>query len=139
MTHQDEALRLLKPEKAVFLITVEDDGRPDARAMAVVKTEGLKTIWMITGKQSDKYRQLSRNSGCMLYATDMEDDQNYLELRMWGKIELLDDPESRQKAWLDAYLHYFPGGQNDPDMIVLRFTADSGRLQTQTGRETLTF
>ena len=137
MSKQEEALRLLRPEKAVFLITVGEDGRPDARAMAVVKTEGLKTIWMITGKQSDKFRQLNKNSESMLYATDLEDNQNYMELRMWGRMELLDDLESRRKAWLDDYLHYFPGGQEDPDMIVLKFTVESGRLQTQTGREAL--
>ena len=139
MSKQQEAQRLLVPEKAVFLVTIGEDGRPDTRAMAVVETEGLKTIWMMTGKSSDKYRQLLKNPNCMLYATEMEDDANYLELRLWGRMELLDDAASRARAWRDQYLHYFPAGQGDPGLVVLKFTADTGVLQTLGGKEKVSF
>lgn len=105
--------------------------------MAPVKADGLQTIWMLTSKQSDKYRELTRDSECMLYATDLEDTTNYLELRLWGRMELLDDAASRALAWRDEYVCYFPGGRDDPGLVVLKFTTDRGTLQTQAGKEKL--
>lgn len=137
MSKQDDAKRLLTPEKPTFLITFGEGGRLDARAMAVVEAEGLKTIWMMTGKSSDKFRQLSENQNCLLYATDLEDSQDYLELRLWGRMELLDDAETRTRVWRDDYGCYFPEGKNDPNLVVLKFTTESGVMQTQSGKEKL--
>ncbi len=133
-----EAERLLAPMKTAILVTIGEDGRPDARAMALVRAEGLATIWMATGKNSDKYRQLRRNPECLVYATDQEDTENYLELRLWGKMELPDDAESRARVWRDEYLRYFPGGKDDPNLAVLKFAATSGALQTQAGKKKVT-
>jgi len=135
MNKQQEAQRLLAQDKAIFLVTVGKDGRPDARAMAAVKTEGLKTIWMMTGKCSQKYQELLKNQECLIYATDLEDTESYLELRLWGRIELLDDADTKAHVWHADYAHYFPGGQADPNLIVLKFTADSGRIQTREALE----
>lgn len=138
MNGQNEAVRLLSPEKVAYLVTTGEDDRPDVRAMAVIEAEGLKTIWMITGKGSDKYRQLSKSPNCLIYATDLEDTSSYLELRLWGRMELLDDAVSIGRAWRDEYAAYFPGGKNDPNLCVLKFTANSGLLQTLAGKEKLT-
>lgn len=137
MSRQDEAQRLLGPEKAAFLITIDENGRPDARAMAVAAAEGLKTLWMMTCKLSDKYRQLSKNPQCMIYATEMEDDVNYLELRLWGRMEFSDEAEIKNRLWRDDYLPYFPGGKDDPNLGLLKFTTEAGSLQTPTGKEKL--
>ena len=137
MNKQEEAQKLLGPEKAIFLITIGEDGRQDARAMAAVKAEGLKTIWMMTCKLSEKYRQLSKNPDCLIYATALEDNQDYLELRLWGRVELFDDAETKARTWHDEYTVYFPGGKDDPNLGVLKFTATSGTLQTQEGKQKL--
>lgn len=136
MSKKEDVLRLLEPVRPVFLITFGEDGRPDARAMAIAKCEGFKTIWMLTGKSSKKYHELSRNPNCLLYATELEDSTNYLELRLWGKMELLDDAASRALAWKEDYICYFPGGKDDPNLVVMKFTAESGALQTRAGKET---
>lgn len=127
---------MLKPGSTTFLVTAGDNGRPDVRAMSLVESEGLKTIWMLTGKCSDKYRELSGNPQCLVYATELEDTENYLELRLWGSIELLDDAASRARAWRDDYQCYFPAGKDDSNLCVLKFTAASGALQTRAAKET---
>ncbi len=138
MGAKEEAVRLINPGSTVILVTTGEDGRPDARAMMPVVCEELKTVWMVTGKNCDKYQELSRNAQCMIYATDPDDTENYLELRLWGAMELLDDAESRARTWRDDYLQYFPGGKDDPNVCVLKFTATSGALQTAKGKEKFT-
>lgn len=138
MSAKDNAKRLLEAGSTVFLVTAGDDGQPDVRAMATVANEGIMTVWMLTGKCSDKYRELSRNSQCLLYATDLEDTESYMELRLWGEMEVLDDAASRARFWRDDYQCYFPAGKDDPNLCVMKFTAASGVLQTSTGKEKFT-
>lgn len=135
MSRTEEAKRLLEPMRSVFLVTGGGNECTDARIVSAVKSDGLKTVWMLTGKSSDKYRELSGNPRCMLYVTDLEDTSSYLELRLWGSVELLDDAASRSLAWRDDYTHYFPGGKDDPNLCVVKFTAESATLQTQEGKE----
>ncbi len=137
MDENEAAERLFKPGCTVFLVTSREDGLPDARAMAMVGRDGLNTIWMLTGKCSDKYRELCREPRCLLYATAMEDGADYLEVRLWGSMELLDDAEARALAWRDDYLCYFPGGKDDPNLCVLKFSATSGTVQTPAGKREL--
>ncbi len=138
MSTKKEAIRLVAPGSTVILITTGEDGQPDARAMMPVESEGLKTVWMVTGKSCDKSRELAHNPRCLLYATDPDDTENYLELRLWGSMELLDDAASRARAWREEYIQYFPGGKDDPEVCVLKFTATSGALQTTAGKEKFT-
>lgn len=138
MSTHDNARRLLEPGKTVFLTTIGDDGLPDVRAMATTRCDEIKTIWMLTGKCSDKYRELSKNPRCLVYATDLEDTESYLEIRLWGEMALLDDKASRALAWQDDYLCYFPGGKDDSNLCVLKFTAASGVVQTRAGKERFT-
>lgn len=135
MSQAEVVKRLLNPMSAVYLATTRDDGRPDVRAMAPIKAEGCKVVWFLTGVNSDKYQELTKNPNCTVYATHLEDDANYLELRLWGRVELLNDANSRSTIWNDNYLCYFPGGKDDPALRVLKFTADSGTVQTQKGKE----
>ena len=139
MSAKERAKELLAPMGTVFLATNGDDGRPNVRAMSVTKCDGLKTVWMISGISSGKSKELLKDPNCTLYATKMDDTADYLELRLRGSIELLDDAESRAAVWHDAYNAYFPGGKSDPELRVLKFTADSGTLQTLSETEVLSF
>ncbi len=132
----EKAKRLLEPEKTVFLASIDENGRPNVRAMSVVKSD-IPTVWMLTDKSSDKSRELAKRPKCMLYAAELEDMANYIELRFWGKVDILDDPASRAIAWRDEHLEHFPGGRDDPNLRVLKFTAESGLLQSMAGREKL--
>lgn len=138
MSTREDAKRLLQPRSTVFLVTAGDDGQSNVRAMMTVKCEGIKTIWMLTFKCSDKYRELSRNPQCLVYATDLDGTENYMEIRLWGAMELLDDAASRAETWRDDFLCYFPGGKDDPNLCVMKFTAASGILQTRSARDKFT-
>ena len=130
-----QAERLLGPGSTIFLAVNGDGGFPDVRAMAPTRFEGVGTLWMLTGVDSDKCAELSKDPRCMIYATDLEDTEVYLELRLRGTVEILEDAESRAAAWQDDYLCYFPGGKDDLNLRVLKFTAKSGSVQTAEGKE----
>lgn len=136
MRMEEKAMSLIEESKTVFLVTAGEGGRPDARAMASIGSEGLKVVWMATCKLSDKCSQLAKNPASMIFcASDAEDMANYLELRLWGNTEILDDPATRERMWREQYSMYFPGGKDDPDYCVLKFTAASGVLIASDGEK----
>lgn len=139
MEKNEAAEQLLGGGKTVFLVTAGDDRRFDARAMMVAASEGFSTVWMVTCKCSGKFVQLSKDPRCMVYATLADPTDDYLELRLWGSAELLDDPNSRRFAWREECRPFFPEGMDDPNLVVVKFTADSGVMRTTEGMENLVF
>ena len=121
-------LKLFQEMSNIFLATLREDGTPDVRAISVVKSDGYRTIWMISGAHEKKARELTRDPRSMVYATTMDDDEAYAEARLWGTTELLSDRETIDAVWNDIYLRYFPGGKDDPGLRIYKFSATSGTV-----------
>lgn len=139
MSVKERAEKLLASMGTTFLATHGPDGHPNVRALSVLKYEGLKTAWFMTGDSCDKIKELQKNPKCMVYATTMEDNKDYTELRLWGTVEILNDVETRSALWREEYSCYFPQGKDDPTLRVLKFTASSGAIQSSEGPEKLSF
>lgn len=135
MSALTQAEKLLGTMGTFFLATLREDGMPDVRAISAVKADGFKRIWMISGEDSSKAGELAVDPRCMIYATTMDDDADYAEVRLWGRCEILADETTIDSVWHDAYEAYFPQGKRDPKVRVIRFTTDSGYITTQAGRE----
>jgi general stress protein 26 len=118
-----QALALAERSGIVMLGTNGDDGTPNIKAMLKMENEGLKTIWMGTNTASRRVEQLRRDPRASLYFIDME---KWMGVMLVGEIELLQDPESRQRLWREGFERYYPLGVTDPDYTVLRFTARQG-------------
>lgn len=118
-----EALSLADRSGIVMLGTNGDDGIPNIKAMIKMENEGLKTVWLSTNTSSRRVGQLRRDPRACFYFVDME---KWMGLMLVGEVEVLQDPESRQRLWREGYERYYPLGVNDPDYTVLRFTARWG-------------
>ena len=138
MESKERAAKLLGEMCTIYLATLRKDGLPDVRAISATKAEGLKTIWMISGQEEKKSKELAKNPNCTIYTTAMQDDEHYVELRLWGTAELLTDTVSRQTAWHDAYYDYFKD-INDPIIQVIKFTTKTGTITTEKGMEEISF
>ena len=134
MNGLERAEKLFDTMGAFFLATLRKDGTPDVRAISAVKADGLRTIWMISGDGTNKATEVAANPRCMIYATTMDDDADYAEVRLWGRCDILRDAATIDSIWLDVYDAYFPAGKNDPNVRVFRFTTESGYFTTQEGR-----
>jgi general stress protein 26 len=118
-----KAQALANAAQIAMLGTNGDDGYPNIKAMIKMENEGLKTIWFSTNTSSKRIGQLERDPKACVYFVDFE---NWMGLMLVGKVEILQDPNSRERLWREAYERYYPQGVNDPDYSVLRFTAEWG-------------
>lgn len=120
-----EGSALMDRAKICLLGTNGEDGHPNIKAMMNLKHQGLKKIWFSTNTSSRRVQQLSKdNRACVYYV----DEQNFKGLMLIGKIDILQDMESREMLWFGDAEKYYPEGVEDPDYTVLGFTAVRGNL-----------
>jgi general stress protein 26 len=119
-----EGLDLVSRSRIAMLTTIDGEGYPNTRAMIRMENEGLKTIWFSTNTSSRKIGQLASDPKACVYFVDFD---KWMGLMLVGTAEILNDSESRNRLWREGYEKYYPGGVDDPDYSVLRFTAHRGR------------
>jgi general stress protein 26 len=120
----EHGLALVNRCTIAMLGTNDSEGCPDIRALIKMENEGLKIIWFSTNTASRKIAQLEKNPKACVYFVDFD---KWMGLTLAGTVEILRDPESRQRLWREGFERYYPKGVNAPDYSVLRFAARRGR------------
>lgn len=120
---------VLRGAKDVIFATNGSHGHPNVRTMYVACHDGAEALWFTTSLESSKIIELIKNEKAAIY---IKCDGN-AEVRLWGKVVILDDRESRERVWCDDLRAAFPDGAHDPNMRVLRFDVISG-LYAKEGR-----
>jgi general stress protein 26 len=130
----EQGLELVNGSTIAMLGTNNADGYPNIRAMIKMENEGLKRIWFSTNTSSEKVVQLQNNHKTCVYFVDFK---KWMGLMIIGTMDILQDPESKQRLWREGFEKYYPQGVNDSDYSVLRFTGRWGRYYH--GIATVTF
>ncbi len=120
----EKGTELADRSSIVMLANIDGKDYPHVRAMLKIENDGLDTVWMITNTSSDKIGQLRANNRVSLYFVDLD---KWMGLTLVGTLEILQDEESRKRCWRDGFEKYYPGGLDDPDYTVLRFTTRWGK------------
>jgi len=110
----------LVDRSTIAMLATYGAGYPDIRAMIKNENDGLKTIWFTTNASSGKVEQIKKNPKACIYFVDFD---KRMGLRLIGTIDILQDPESKQRLWREGFERYYPLGVSDPDYSVLCFTA----------------
>jgi general stress protein 26 len=113
-------LAMVERSDIAIVVTIDAGGYPDARAMMKVEAEDLEVLWFTTNTSSEKVTHLDANPKTCVYFVDL---QRWEGLTLLGTAEVLRDPSTRGRFWRDGLERYYPGGADDPDYSVVRFTA----------------
>ena len=111
--------------KIVYLSYIDSRGFPTTRAMlAPREREGIRVFWFSTNTSSQKVAAFRRNPKGSIYFVDR---LFFRGASLSGTVEVLEDPESKERLWRRGDTMYYPRGVTDPDYCVLKFTAERGR------------
>lgn len=111
-------------QKVAYISSIDADGTPCTRAMLAPRyREGIKVFYFTTNTSSHKVIHYRNNASACLYFCD---PKNFRGLMLKGKIEILEDSESKKKIWRFGDIIYYHKGVTDPDYCVLKFTSTSG-------------
>ena len=101
------------------LITLNEEGSPRARAMDPFPPEKDFTIWFGTNKNSRKVKQIKMDPRVNLYYME-NDNSSYVTI--FGKAELVDDPELKEKYWKDQWNAFYD--ENKENYLLIKVTPD---------------
>ena len=110
---------LIKDVRICMMTTAAPDGSFDSRPMATQETEFDGTVWFLTRHESGKVREIENDSHVSLLYSDPS-NHNYVSAK--GRIQVSQDKAKIRELWNPMFKAWFPEGENDPAITVLKVT-----------------
>ncbi len=134
-TSPDTKLRELLDEFGVaMLITRTPDGSLRGRPMALAEAQPDGTLWFATDRHSGKVDELERDGHVVV---TMQSKTKFVSLS--GKAAVVDDRAKLAQLWKVEWKVWFPGGQDDPNIALLRVDGTAGEYWDNSGTSGLKY
>ena len=108
---------LIADIRFAMLTTAAKDGTFDSRPMATQKMEFQGSVWFLTADDSRKVSEIAHNANVSLIYAD-PGNASYITVK--GRANVSHDKQKIHELWSPIYQAWFPGGENDPQIRVLR-------------------
>ncbi|NQT23953.1 pyridoxamine 5'-phosphate oxidase family protein [candidate division KSB1 bacterium] len=95
-------------------ITVDENGKPQARAMSPFTPEEDMVIWLGTNPRSRKVKQIKNNPNVMVYYYDTK-GHSYVSVA--GLAQIVDDSDKLSHYWKESWTRYYPEPEKDYVLI----------------------
>ena len=59
------------------------------------------------------------------------DQGKFIGVSLSGTMEVIDDPVIKRSFWINGDEMFYPHGSDSDDYVILKFTAETGRLYAQ--------
>jgi general stress protein 26 len=119
---------LVKEFRFAMLTTVDDRGQLVAHPLTVQEAEFDGDLWFVVGAHASSLQNLLVNpsAGVALSSND-----SWVSLT--GTGAQVDDPAKVKALWGPALDAWFPDGPDDPEVRLLKFTADGAEYWNSPG------
>lgn len=115
-------LETMRKNGTVMLTTVSEDGHLHAHPMTVQQVEDDATTWFFIGLQGEQASSVRGTSEANLAFAHTGE-----WLSVAGRVHLVQDRSKVSELWNDAAASWFDGGEDDPNVGLLRFDAVSAQ------------
>jgi general stress protein 26 len=99
------------------LITVGDEGQPQARVVDPFAPESDLTVWIATKPVTRKVAQIKKNDRVTLFYFDRE-GMGYVTLI--GRAQLVTDAAEKAKHWKETWAAFYDDKNHGPDYLLIR-------------------
>ena len=125
----DDKLReLLQDFDAAMLVTRNAAGQLRSRPMAVADVEPGGTLWFITERHSGKMEEIARDNHVNVV---MQSSLKFVSIS--GTATPVEDRAKVAQLWNEAWKVWFPGGKDDPGLVLLKVQGDAGEYWDNSG------
>lgn len=119
MNIQEKAAQIVAQAQVITLASIDQDGYPRPVAVVKIKQEN-GVIYVSTGSSSAKTAHFRANPKAGVSIVEGGDSVVYT-----GVVEIVEDPAVKRSLWGDWMLEHFPGGADDAEYCILKFTPKS--------------
>jgi general stress protein 26 len=116
---------LVKGIRICMMSTAGEDGKIHSRPMATQDEPFNGTVWFLTRHSSNKVEELQKRQEITLDYADTSNSK-YITLRGQGAIS--HDRAKIKEMWNPMYKAWFPNGEDDPEIAVLRVDVSEGEF-----------
>lgn len=126
----------IKDVKIAMLTTEDEDGSLRSRPMSTNEMDEDGTLWFFTQNLSPKVDEINRNHRVNIsYASANAD--TYVSVS--GDAVLVQDRQKIKELWNDILKAWFPKGQDDPTVALLKVTINKAEYWDQPGGRMVSF
>jgi general stress protein 26 len=120
---REKVAALVKGIHICMMNTVGKDGSIDSRPMALQQTPFDGTLWFLTKGSSEKVDEVQQDRHVTLTFAEPS-DHKYVTLK--GRASVSKDRSKIHELWNNMYKAWFPKGEDDPEITVLRVDVSDG-------------
>jgi general stress protein 26 len=113
------ARRVIQKARYATLVTVGEDGHPQARIVDPFPPEADMTVWLATNPNTRKVAQMARDGRVTLLWFDPA-GPSYVTLL--GRAEPVRDPVERGKRWKEGWAPFYKDGNRGDDYLLFKVT-----------------
>jgi general stress protein 26 len=99
------AREIMKTARYCALITLDSNGRPQARTMDPFPPGENMEVWLGTNPNSRKVREILRDAHVTLYYS-VNEDQAYVAIS--GRARIVTDAKAKARYWKDEWKEFYP-------------------------------
>lgn len=107
---------LMKDIKFCMLATNSPENLMHSRPMTLQQTEFDGDLWFFTSRNSDIISDIRSDSRVNVSFSD----GSAAFVSIAGNARLVDDASKKKSLWNDMFKTYFPGGVNDPNLLLMK-------------------
>ena len=108
------ARSIIDSARSRTFITVDENGKPQARTMSPFPPEEDMVIWLGTNPRSRKVKQIENNPNVMIFYYDTK---GFSYVSVAGQARIVNDPEKRAHYWKESWTRYYLDPENDYILI----------------------
>jgi general stress protein 26 len=128
-TTSEEKLRdLLQDFGVAMLVTRTLDGQLRSRPMALADVQPDGTLWLLTDRHSGKLDEISGDPHVNVTA-----QSNAKFVSISGSASPVEDRSKVSQLWKESWKVWFPGGKDDPSLVLIRIQGDAGEYWDNSG------
>jgi general stress protein 26 len=132
-TH-DKLYDLLEDFDAAMLVTNTTAGELRSRPMALADVEPDGTLWFLTQSDSGKMDEIAH-----VARVNVAMQSKFKFVSISGTGRSVRDRAKLDAIWNEAWKTWFPGGKEDPKLVLLQVTANSGEYWDNSGSSGLKY
>ena len=115
----------IKDIRIAMMTTAEPDGSLHSRPMFTHEPEADGTLWFFTEQDSKKIDEVKKDQHINLGYAKPEDN---LYVAITGTANVVTDRAKIKELWSESLRGWFPKGQDDPNIALLKVTIDTGEF-----------
>jgi general stress protein 26 len=131
-----EKLGALAGEIRFCMYTTLDSGKIASRPMTTLDIDGKGDIWFFAGRDTLAGKEANwRENVTLIYADPGKN--SYLSVS--GQSSVVEDEAKKEELWNVMSKAWFPGGKNDPNLVMIRVSTEEASYWDSTSSKMVQF